>query len=206
MTKEIKITFKNRVNDVVTVSTTINQNWLVKVIINLWRKLFKYTTKEYWISRSPAVVGVIIGLRGEDVFVLTEKRSAMMDEPNKWALVSGYLDWDESGYEGIVRETYEETSFYIPNYKDELIYDHEKQPFYVQTEPNKDAKQNVSLSYIFVYKFGELPMYVEEFEDKEIAQVKWLNLKTFLAEKDNMEWAFDHDERIEMAIEKFLSK
>lgn len=184
MRKIIKRIFNNRANEVVTDTTG----------------------KQHWISRSPAVVGVIVTLCGDDVFVLLEKRSELMDEPNKWAVVSGYLDWDESGYEGIVRETYEETSFDIQGHEDNLIYDHNKQPFYVQTEPNKDAKQNVSLSYIFVYKFEELPTYVESFKDKEISEVKWLNLKTFLAEKDNMEWAFDHDERIEMAIEKFLSK
>lgn len=180
----IKRIFKNKANEVVT--DTIG--------------------KQHWISRSPAVVGVIITLCDDDVFILIEKRSELMDEPNKWALISGYLDWDESGYEGITRETYEETSFDIQKYTDKLIYDHDKQPFYVQTEPTKDAKQNVSLSYIFVYRFDKLPMEVEKFEDKEIAEVKWLNLKDFLANEKDMEFAFDHNERIHMAIQKFLSK
>ena len=47
-----------------------------------------------WISRSPAVVGVTFINVGKEIFILTEKRSAKMDEPNKWAVVSGYLDWD----------------------------------------------------------------------------------------------------------------
>lgn len=164
------------------------------------------TGKQHWISRSPAVVGVIITLCKDDVYVLIEKRSAIMDEPNKWALVSGYLDWDESGYEGIVRETYEETGFDIERHKDSLVFDYNKEPFYVQSDPKKDKKQNVSLSYIFVYKFKHVPTFVEDFENSEISQVKWLNIKDFLANEKDMDFAFNHNERIHMAIQKFLSK
>ncbi len=155
-----------------------------------------------WLSRSPAIVGVILAMDNDDVYLLAEKRSAMMDEPNKWALVSGYLDWDENGYDGIVRETFEETSFYIPFFKDQLIFDNDRQPFYAHTDPHTDAKQNVSLTYIFIYEMDEIPWHVQEFSDPEIDQVKWLKVNTevFDVGKD---WAFHHDERIAMAIDKY---
>ncbi len=157
--------------------------------------------RQIWISRAPAVVGVILGIVNDNIYVLTEKRSDIMDEPNKWAVVSGYLDWEENGIEGIIRETYEETSFYIPDHKHELIFDNDEQPFYVHTDPKTDALQNVSLSYIFIYEFKELPIEVESFKDKEIDQVKWMEISEIL--KDNKDWAFSHDRRIEFAVEKY---
>jgi len=123
-----------------------------------------------WLSRSPAVVA------------------------------SGYLDWDESGIEGIKREVFEETSFNIDNHDSDLIFDYDEQPFYVHTDPLTDALQNVSLSYIFWYEMDELPIYPEKFKNNEISEVKWLNVKDI---NTMGKWAFNHDERIEMAINKF---
>lgn len=151
-----------------------------------------------WLSRSPAVVAVVLVNTPDGTYILTEKRSAMMDEPNKQALVSGYLDWDESGYDGIVRETWEETSFHIPAYKDKLIFNNSLQPFYVHSDPWTDAKQNVSLTYIFIYNM-DLPMEIENFHDAEIDSVKWMKD----SEVDKYEWAFDHDRRIGMALSKY---
>ena len=153
-----------------------------------------------WLSRSVAVVAVILVHIRDEVFVLTEKRSEKMDEPNKWAVVSGYLDFDESGIEAIKREIFEETSFDIEEHKMDLIHDNKGQPFYVHTDPNIDAKQNVSLTYLFVYYMQDLPRYVEEFKDSEISQVKWMNVKDL--DKVDTSWAFNHDLRIKIAIEK----
>ena len=159
--------------------------------------------RKVWLSRSPAVVAVILAVEEstDRIFVLTEKRSAIMDEPNKWAVVSGYMDWDETGMEAIVRETYEETSFYIPKFENQLRFDNDGDPFYVHTDPKTDAKQNVSLSYIFIYQFDNIPRYVEQFKDKEISEVKWMEISEVF--QGGKQWAFNHDERIEMAVEKF---
>ena len=68
-------------------------------------------------SRSVAVVGVIVAidkhtslsyLGCKDIYVLAEKRSRNMDSPGKWCLPCGYLDWDETGPEALIREVYEE--------------------------------------------------------------------------------------------------
>lgn len=159
--------------------------------------------RKVWLSRSPAVVGVVFALIGDDIFVLTEKRSSIMDEPNKWAVVSGYLDWDENGFEGIRREIYEETGFLLDDYEDNLVFDNDRQPFYVHTDPTTDAKQNVSLSYIFAYQLDYLPTSIETFMDKEISEVKWMNFLDI--NKGDKQWAFDHNKRIVSAAE-YLSK
>ena len=155
-----------------------------------------------WLSRSAAVVGIILGIVEDNIYVLTEKRSKLMDEPHKWCVICGYLDWDEDGYEGIVRETYEETSFYIPMWENRLCFDNDKQPFYVNTNPRNDEKQNVSLTYVFIYKFNnKLPRSFEMFKCREVDQIKWMEISEIY--QGNKECAFEHDLRIEMAIQKY---
>lgn len=182
-------TFKNRPNEVVDA------------------KYKDGTTKKIWVSRSPAVVGAIFGKYNDTTYVLTEKRSnTMEDEKGKWAIVSGYLDWDETGVEGIIRETYEETSFYIPDYDKVLVFDNDGQPVYVHTDPSTDAKQNVSLTYMYVFDFDRydtlpLPMDVENYKDTEVDEVKWMKLSEYnLQSKD---WAFRHDERLRYLRKNF---
>jgi 8-oxo-dGTP pyrophosphatase MutT (NUDIX family) len=155
-----------------------------------------------WLSRSPAVVVVVLGISKDNVFALTETRSkTMMDEPGKLAIVSGYLDWDESGWEGITRELYEETGFDVRKYQNNLIFDNDQQPWFVNTDPGEN-RQNVSMTYILIYDFSKgLPKEVENFSDSEIESVKWMPIEHIF--KHSGKWAFNHDERIEMAVEKF---
>ncbi len=165
--------------------------------------------QDYWISRAPAVVGIIfaIGLEGGARVLVIQRSKNMREEPLKFGAPSGYLDWDESGYEGIIREVYEETSLYLPNYKDFLIFDNNEQPFYVQSDPKKDKNQNVSLTYLLVYNFTDhqdfFPKEIENYNDRESAQVKWMTLSEFY--NNTLDWAFHHDIRIKTAHE-FLIK
>ena len=166
---------------------------------------------DYWISRAPAVVGVIfgVGLEGGTRVLIIKRSATMPDEPNKFALPSGYLDWDETGFDGIVREVYEETSIYIPDYDPFLISNNKKQPFYVHTDPTTDKNQNVSLTYIFGYDFSNDPEFfpndktILNFTNDETAKVEWLSINDFY-NNDNREWGFHHDERIRIAHEYFI--
>jgi len=171
---------------------------------NVANKLVQGTDgNNYWISRSCAVVGLVIAKYKGFVYVLLEKRSEIMDEPNKYALPSGYIDFNENGYEGIERELFEETGFYIPNFRESLKFNNNNEPFYVHTDPNTDAKQNVSLTYIFIYDFSriEMPMQIENFKNHEIAEVKWCNI-TDLPKSEL--FAFHHLDRIDLAINKYF--
>jgi len=162
---------------------------------------------DIWISRAPAVVGIVFAFGVEDgTRVLVIKRSDKMpDEPNKYGAPSGYLDWDESGFDGMTREVYEETSLYLPNYDPFLIFDNNKQPFYVHTDPTTDKNQNVSLTYVMAYDFSSEPDFfpkdIENHYDFETAKVLWLKLSDFY--NAIYPWAFNHDQRIKMALEYF---
>jgi 8-oxo-dGTP pyrophosphatase MutT (NUDIX family) len=164
---------------------------------------------DYFISRSVAVVGVVfvIPLIGSMHVLITQRSNKMRDEANKFGVPCGYLDWDESGYEAMVREVYEETSLYLPEYKDLLITNNNEKPMYIQDNPNKDLRQNVSLIYLSVYDFTKnmdrFPTGVEKYSDKETANVKWLSLVDFYAKSNEMEWAFHHDETINDALKKY---
>ena len=162
-------------------------------------------------SRSVAVVGVIFAkIKAEKIgdydklYVLAEKRSAtMMDSPGKWCVPCGYLDYNENGSEAMLREVYEETGLYLPDYEKQLLNKVDSlQPFYVRTDPEEN-RQNVALSYCFVYDFTEIGLpEVESFKNSEIAQLKWIEIGE-LYFSNGYDFAFSHDKRIFMAIDKF---
>lgn len=164
---------------------------------------------DYWISRAPAVVGIIFAFgvpEGNRVLVIRRSKR-MRVEPLKFGAPSGYLDWDESGFDAMTREVFEETSMYLPDYDPFLVFDNDKQPFYVQTDPEKDKLQNVSLSYVLAYDFTNDPDFfpeeIEKHKNSETDEVLWLRFSDFY--NAYYDWAFNHDERIKMAL-KFLNK
>ena len=163
---------------------------------------------DLWISRAPALAGIVFMIhKYAGLHVLIIKRSEIMDEPNKYAAPSGYLDWDETGYEGITRELYEETSFYLPEYENFCVFDNNKEPFFTQTNPKADKKQNVSIYYISVYDFSKeydkLPKFIETYHCNETAEIKIMPVAEFF--NNQLDWAFHHDERIKQALE-FINK
>jgi 8-oxo-dGTP pyrophosphatase MutT (NUDIX family) len=165
--------------------------------------------QDYFVSRACAVVGVVLACTPNGMCVLIEKRSdKMMDEAGKVGIPCGYLDWDETLYEAMMREVYEETSLYIPDYEKYVIFDNNKQPFHVKDNPKTDNRQNVSHIYLTVLDFnGEskadresFPADIENFTCRETAWVKWMKLLDFYNTCQNYEWAFNHDETIKSAI------
>ena len=156
-----------------------------------------------WASRSCAVVGVVFafGVEGGSKVLRIKRSIEMPDEPLKYALPSGYLDWDESAFDGMVREVYEETSLYLPDYNPFLINNNYEQPFFVQSDPTAH-RQNVSLYYLMVYDFTShqnfFPKEIETYSDSETEKVEWLGLQNFYNKEDS--WAFHHNEMIEKAM------
>ena len=168
---------------------------------NTPNKLIRSDGKEYWISRSPASVVVVLGIYKDNIFVLAEQRSEIMDEPGRWCVVSGYLDWDETGFEAAKRELYEEVGFDCRKYIYELITDNDEQPFFVNSHPSEN-RQNVALTYCFIYEFGKgLPKLGKS---DEIKRAEWIPIDRVF-NKEMYDWAFSHDIRIEMAVNKFKS-
>lgn len=161
--------------------------------------------KEVWVSRSAAVVAIVIAIHKGKKYVLAEKRSETMpDAPGKWVVPGGYIDYDESGWNCLRRELYEETSFFLDTYEKNILFDNDKQPFFVKTEPDEN-RQNIALNYCVVIKFfKDIPRYVEDFKDSEISKIRWLKLSEI--DNSEYEWAFNHKERIKMALTKYNSK
>jgi len=179
------------------------------VINKVWEENKLVVNHDFWISRAPAVVGIIFafGVEGGSRVLVIKRSENMRDEPNKYGAPSGYLDWDETGFNAMTREVYEETSMYLPNYDPFLIFNNHEQPFYVHSDPKTDKNQNVSLTYLMVYDFHNepdfFPLEIEKHTDHETAEVLWLKLFDFYNAK--YVWAFNHNKRIEAAL-KFFNK
>jgi 8-oxo-dGTP pyrophosphatase MutT (NUDIX family) len=161
--------------------------------------------KEVWESRSCATGAIIFAVKGDDAYVLSEKRSENMpDGKGMWVVPSGYINYDENGWDAMRRECYEETSFDINMYKENLIFDNNQDSFYTHTEPSEN-RQNIVIWYCLIYDFSDsdLPLDIENYIDSEVDKVKWIDIKEVLSSKYN--WAFEHDIRISTAIEKFMN-
>lgn len=158
---------------------------------------------DYWVSRSIAVVGVIFAkINGID-FVLVSKRSPhMMDEPNKFCLPCGYLDWNETIVDAFIREVYEETSLYLPDYAEYILNDITT-PIRIYDNPNNN-RQNISFVYMVSLNFGDnydtFPSKIINYRNSETAEVKWVKLgELYNGGFEKYEWAFNHDNIIKSA-------
>lgn len=182
--------FNNRPNKSYKIYSSFE--WFFKLL----SKIFRIKYKEIWESRSPALVGVVIAKNNGRNYVLIGQRGpGAADYQGLWNVPCGYLDWDESGTQGITREIYEETGLNV-NVNDITDYNiinwDLTQPFYVNTNPSEN-RQNVSLSYGMYFECNELPTLTNEHcEPGEVSRVKWANVNDL----NLFNFAFGHDERI----------
>jgi len=148
------------------------------------------TGREYWISRSVAVLGIVIGTDIYGVkYVLAEQRgigTPDLEYVGKWCLPCGYLDFDETCKQAVAREVVEETGVDIPSESFELVE--------INDLPSSDKRQNIT----FRFK-TELKGYISDFEltnrfseVNEVMNVKWI----CILDINHYEWAFNHEEII----------
>jgi ADP-ribose pyrophosphatase YjhB (NUDIX family) len=183
-----KIVFKNKPNE--------------RIQVGYWSK--KGNLKiDYFISRSVAVVGVVfIKVKDVDFVLVTRRSKHMTDEPNKLGLPCGYLDWNERIYDAMIREVYEETSLYIPEYKEFIINDNTN-PIRVKDDPSLN-RQNISFVYMTCVDFGDnfdaFPSKIINYRNHETAEVYLKNLSDlYNGGFEKHEWAFNHNETIKKA-------
>lgn len=145
------------------------------------------TGREYWISRSVTVLGVVKAIDKNGVkYVLAEQRGTGTPDPEYvgyWCLPCGYLDFDETCKQAIAREVLEETGVNIHPENFEL--------FFINDNPNSDKRQNITLRFR-----TELEGYIDDWEltDKfsetnEVMNIKWIPIR----EINNYKWAFNHN-------------
>lgn len=144
--------------------------------------------KKYWISRSCAVVAIVIRVVIDQPYILVTKRgNGVPDYKGCWCLPCGYIDWGENGQESAAREVFEETGYKI-NPNDFSFYG-------VESDPSSNL-QNITLRYTCCDPYGYERAIPEGGEEDEVSEVKWL----LPDEIDNFEWAFNHDKLLKDII------
>ena len=107
----------------------------------------------------------------------------------------GFLEADETGEEGIARETYEETGYDFPAKEFDL--------FKVETEPELCNKGHVTLMYVSIMSATEMinkyMIYAEDYkiDPDESEEIAWIPVD----EIGKYDWAFGHDKIINELME-----
>jgi len=158
-----------------------------------------------WESRSVAVNCIVVLKNNlcEQYVLVSERGPNAADFVGKLNLISGYLDWNESGTDAVYREAWEECGINLPelinNSFNVVIKNNLNDPWEVETTPNEN-RQNISLRYgvILMYNHIELPhLSTEHNEIKgEVEKSWWMPITDI----DNYQWAFSHDK----VIKKYL--
>lgn len=159
----------------------------------------KNTEREYWISRSIAVVVFVFA---KDVFgetyILAEQRGKGTPDPEyvgKYCVPCGYLDFDETCAQAAQRELIEETGLNFPVKDFKLVS--------INDIPESDKRQNVTFRYIIN---SNVPIEdlcklftTKNSEKDEVESIKFIKLSNI----DNYEWAFNHQKLIkEISLKK----
>ena len=163
--------------------------------------------KVYWISRSVTVLPVVLFVlsgkeepeKGDRIFVPLGKRGEdLPDEVDKWGLPGGYLDWDETATEAVIRETYEELGLNLLEIRDrcQKFQGDFEQPYFVYSLPHR--KQNVTLLFALMFWVDSLPELKPQVSSGEVQEAKWFELDT--AVQTNL--AFGHDKIIRDCLQQ----
>jgi 8-oxo-dGTP pyrophosphatase MutT (NUDIX family) len=139
-----------------------------------------------FLSRSVAVMVVPVYLLFNDLFVPLGRRSAAVSDEGKWCLPCGYLDWDETGRDAAIREAWEEIGI-------DLTGCLGTQPWFVQSDPAQDARQNVTLRFGAIIECPNnehgTPTLPTLKTSSEVESVKWRLVEPSIISDD---LAFNH--------------
>jgi len=150
-----------------------------------------------WLSRSCAVVITTLWVTPygeardhlERTKVLLVKRSNNdYNEPGRWCLPCGFLDYNETLYEAALRETYEETGIYIPDFTG-ISSEGDHQPWKVHSGLD-DTMSNVSHHFGFIIPYEKEPTF--HVSEKEIECARLVPVKGIR----DYDIAFNHTMRI----------
>ncbi len=161
--------------------------------------------KEVWLSRSVAVQGTVLFQTPLGLHVLLVKRGpGCPDEVGKYCTPCGYIDGNEDGPRGVLREIYEETGIYLPHLisECEVLSGALTQPWWTETNP-KHNRENITLRYLVWLRGNELPKTnSENSELDECDEVIWHSVNKL----DELEYAWNHKEIIEDVVHMFYHR
>lgn len=148
----------------------------------------KHEGKTFWISRAVAVAGFVyfIDIYNDRTFILACKRGpGCPDFVGLWNCPCGYLDYNETCQQAVVREIFEETGFELKPEQMKLIY--------INDDPEDSNKQNITFRYGTCINGDILPILnTDNSEEDEVEELKWIDLDDL----DEYEFAFGHKELI----------
>jgi 8-oxo-dGTP pyrophosphatase MutT (NUDIX family) len=151
--------------------------------------------------RSTAVVAVLIAKYKNEFYTLVNKRGpGCPDNIDKWCCTCGYLDWDETLKEAVVREVWEESGVDVDNIllHYDILKDDLDTPFFINDKTSEN-RQNISLSFGLLFECDELPETTNKYnEPGETSDIQWIKIN----ELDKYDFAYNHNERILMYVKK----
>jgi 8-oxo-dGTP diphosphatase len=143
--------------------------------------------KTYWVSRSVAVVAIVIAFEEGHTYVLATQRGSGTPDPEyvgSWCLPCGYVDYDETTAEAAAREVHEETGLTLDARRFKLVS--------INDNPLDDKRQNITFRYKAYIRSSKssIEQYLStEFSEKnEVSDVKFIDVN----EVSNYKWAFNH--------------
>ena len=144
---------------------------------------FEHNGKKLWYSRAVAVVGLIFAHDYIwDWYVLANKRGKNTpDFQGCWSLPCGYLDFNETCEEAIIREIFEETGLKIPD-------DNYLNLIGIDSIP--EGRQNVTIRFkcSLMDDITTLKLTNKNADEGEVDEARWINLR----EAGSFNWAFNH--------------
>ena len=147
--------------------------------------------KQYWHSRSVAVVAIPLYWINNRVYIPLGKRSKSMDKfPGFWGIPCGFLDWGETAAEAVRREVWEEIRLELTP---DMVND---QPNLVISDPDPTENETVSMRFVIRALRVKLPRISP---GEEVSEVQWLEVDQGGLWK-SIPLAFNHQEIIEWAL------
>jgi len=157
----------------------------------------KETGREFWISRSIAVVVAVFAKEGENNFVAVVQRGKGTPDPEyvgKYCLPCGYLDFDESCAQAAQRELMEETGLNLPLSDFKLVS--------INDNPQEDKRQNITFRYVVKcnqsVKELQSMFTTKNSEKDEVSSIRFIDISNI----DMYELAFNHNNLIKELWQK----
>lgn len=152
--------------------------------------------KTLWSGRYCAVTGIVWYvdiMTDKNYFLISKRGSGAADFQGKWCLPCGFLEANETGEDGVLREIKEETG---------VTVDFKPIFFSVETDPQYCNNGNVTLRYICPMHEMVKPKYENiNGEENEVADLRWISED----EIGLYDFCFNHEDILYLFLFQYLN-